>query len=153
MSEDNVIIFNFALVNAVTLVELVSTPAGDWEKLGQLLAQVVVQWPEASDPSDPVSYASVNVPLGLSIVQALQNTVAAMISKPKILKRVLIEKWTMPEFVLWNKALTSGQWGDTFDLLKKVSKEFDPETTNGEDLLMLIGSVAQHVRSIGAQGN
>ena len=91
--------------------------------------------------------------MGLSIVQALQNTVAAMISKPKILKRVLIEKWTMPEFVLWNKALTSGQWGDTFDLLKKVSKEFDPETTNGEDLLMLIGSVAQHVRSIGAQGN
>lgn len=153
MSNDNAIVFDFALISATDMRSMMGTNASDWDSLAQYFAQVVVAWPLESDPTDPASYEDVDLPTGLSILKAMQGAIASHIQKPKILKRVLLEKWTMKDFNKWNQALQTANWDDIDETLKKVSKEYDPEKYTGEEFLMLIGSIAAQLKDLGSQGN
>lgn len=152
MSEDNKVVFDFALISASDLRKLIQTPPTDWDNLSPLLAQVLVAWPLESDPTNVESYKDVPVTTGFQIIAAMNRTVTTLIEKPKILKRVLLEKWTMYDFSEWSRAFRTGEWEELDDLLKKVSKEYDPEKASGEDFLTIVGSVAAHIRQASTQG-
>lgn len=152
MSEDKKIVFDFALISSTEMQNLVNTPMGDWDKLAPQLAKVVVEWPLEADPTNVESYEDVPFPTGLSINRALQEAIGQHVAKPKVLKRVLLEKWNMKDFSNWSVAFQTGDWSGLDELIAKVNKEYDPAKTNGEEYLMLIGSIAAQIKDYSTQG-